>query len=132
MSTRSKDPKDPRSFGISVGGVLCAISALLIWRGRIGRAEILGSVGGVLFVLGLAAPRLLRVPNRLWWKFAHALAWFNTRLLLTLGYVLVFIPLGTARRVIGKDSLGHRRSNWRGWSPYPARYRDKTHYERMY
>jgi len=36
------------------------------------------------------------------------------------------------RRVIGKDPLTRRRTQWPGWSPYPARYRDPKHYSRMY
>ena len=35
-------------------------------------------------------------------------------------------------RLIGRDSLAIRRQHWPGWSPYPARYRDKDHFTRMY
>ena len=50
----SKGPKNPeRSFGVSVGGVLCAIAVALLWRGRTGRAEVIGGIGAVLLVCGL-------------------------------------------------------------------------------
>ncbi len=59
-----KKPQRPdfkeRSFGISVGGVLLLIAAVLWWRGRITSAEIVGGIGAVLLVLGLTAPRLLK------------------------------------------------------------------------
>ena len=39
----SKGPKNPeRSFGVSVGAVLCVLAAILWWRHRILRAEVLG------------------------------------------------------------------------------------------
>ena len=37
--TQKPLPGTERSFGLSVGGVLCVIAALLFWRGRIVRAK---------------------------------------------------------------------------------------------
>jgi hypothetical protein len=80
----AKAPKNPeRSFGVSVGGVLLLIAALLLWRRRLGRAEIVGGIGGVLLVLGLVSPSLLRYPSALWWRFSRALGYVNARILLT-------------------------------------------------
>jgi len=128
-----KGPANPeRSFGISVGIVLCAIAALLVWRGRIGRAEVVGGVGVFLLVFGLVYPPILTYPSAAWWRFARALGWVNARVLLTILFGLVLVPLSTVWRLAGKDPLARRRSAWPGWSPYPARYRDKQHYSRMY
>jgi hypothetical protein len=44
----------------------------------------------------------------------------------------VLTPLGLIWRVTGKDPLSRKRARWNGWSAYPARYRDRKHYERMY
>ena len=129
----SKGPKNPeRSFGVSVGIVLCAIAALLVWRGRILRAEILGGIGAVLLVAGLVYPPILKWPSAAWWRFSRALGYVNARILLTLLFSLVLLPLSIVWRLTGKDPLGRRRQRWPGWSPYPARYRDRTHYTRMY
>ena len=49
------------------------------------------------------------------------------------GLAAVVIVLNTQIwRLTGKDPLARRRSTWPGWSPYPARYRDPRHFERMY
>jgi hypothetical protein len=129
----AKAPKNPeRSFGISVGAVLCAIAVALWWRGRIGRAEILGGIGAALLVAGLVHPPVLKYPSAAWWRFSRALGYVNARVLMTLLFSLVFVPLSMIWRLTGKDPLCRRRSNWAGWSPYPARYRNKKHYERMY
>jgi hypothetical protein len=128
-----KGPSNPeRSFGLSVGGVLVAIAAALVWRGRIGRAEVLGTVGAVLFVCGAAYPPVLKWPSALWWRFSRALGYVNARVLLTVLFAVVLTPLSVVWRLTGKDPLARRREQWPGWSTYPARYRDKRHYTRMF
>jgi hypothetical protein len=44
----------------------------------------------------------------------------------------VLVPIALIWRLTGKDPLARRRDKWPGWSPSPARYRDRKHYERMY
>jgi hypothetical protein len=128
-----KKPRNPeRSFGVSVGAVLCAIAIVLVWRGRVTRAEWLGGVGAVLLVLGLVQPSLLKWPSAAWWRFAQALGYVNARVLLTVLFGLVLTPLGLIWRLTGKDPLTRRRAQWTGWADYPARYRDRRHYERMF
>ena len=121
-----------RSFGVSVGAVLCVIAGLLAWRGLIERAEVIGAIGVLLFALGLVLPSTLTYPSALWWRFARALGYVNARVLLTLLFVAVLTPVGLAWRLTGRDPLTRRREKWPGWSPYPARYRDSKHYTRMY
>jgi hypothetical protein len=129
----SKGPKNPeRSFGVSVGGVLCAIAVYSAWRSRMGRAEIFGAVGAVLLVFGLVRPSLLKWPSALWWSFARLLGAVMARVWLTLLFVIVLVPVSTLWRLIGKDPLARRRRQWAGWSAYPPRYRSSRHYSRMY
>ena len=51
---------------------------------------------------------------------------------LMLAFAIVLTPLGMLWRLIGRDPLSINRKHWPGWSPYPARYRDKDHFTRMY
>jgi hypothetical protein len=125
-------PGTERSFGLSVGGVLSVLAAALIWRGRPLRGEIIGAIGAALMLLGLIAPWLLKGVRVWWWRAARRLGDFNARLLLTVLFVVVFVPLGIIWRLTGKDPLARRRAAPGGWSPYPIRYRDRTHYLRMY
>ena len=121
-----------RSFGISVGGVLLAIAAFMVWRGRITAAEIAGGIGAVLLVLGLTYPPLLKYPSNAWWAMAGVLGYVNARIILTVAFLIVLTPISLIWRVIGRDPLKRKRSNFDGWSPYPARYRDRNHFTRMY
>ena len=130
---RRKGPSNPeRSFGISLGGVLCAIALYSTWRGRVGRAEVAGIVGAFLLVSGLLSPSLLKWPSDLWWRFARVLGDVMARVWLTLLFAIVLVPVSVIWRIIGKDPLARRRSQWPGWSDYPARYRNPRHYSRMY
>lgn len=38
-------------------------------------------------------------------KFAHALGWVNTRIILTVVYLLIFTPVALIFKVIGKDPM---------------------------
>lgn len=128
-----KGPANPeRSFGISVGSVLLLVAAALIWKDRIRTAEIVGAIGAILLLLGLTQPRLLKYPSAVWWKFALTLGWINARVILTIAFALLLTPMGLLWRLIGKDPLTRRRSNWPGWDSYPARYQDRDHFTRMY
>ena len=124
-------PGTERSFGLSVGGVLCLIAAALFWRGRIIRAEVVGAIGGALVLLGAAIPSVLARPRVWWWRGARVIGDFNARVLLSVMFFFVFLPLGLVWRLTGKDPLARRRGAG-GWSPYPERFRDRQHFSRMY
>jgi hypothetical protein len=121
-----------RSFGISVGGFLLIVAAVLWWRGRVTNAEIAGGIGAVLVVLGLTVPRLLKYPSAAWWKLAMVLGYVNARIILTIAFLVMLTPLSLIWRMIGRDPLAIKKQHWPGWSPYPARYRDTDHFKRMY
>src|SRR4030095_3420936 len=121
-----------RSFGVLVGGFLLLLSGVLWWRGRVTHAEITAAIGAVLVVLGLTAPKLLYYPSAVWWKFAMILGYVNARIILTIAFLIVLTPLAMIWRLLGRDPLAIKKQHWPGWSPYPARYRDKDHFTRMY
>jgi hypothetical protein len=121
-----------RSFGLSVGTVFCVLAAALFWRGRLLTSEIMAAAGATLVVLGAVRPSLLKWPHVWWWRVARVVGDFNARVLLTVMFVLVFVPIGLFWRLTGKDPLARRRRTTSGWSPYPDRYRDRRHYQRMY
>jgi hypothetical protein len=120
-----------RSFGLTVGGVLAALAALSLWRGHPTRAEVLGVIAALLIVVALVRPGSLSRLAAVWSRVGHALGWFNSRVLLTVMFVLVLWPTGFLSRLFGNDPLERRR---RGsmWAPYPERLRDAKHFERLF
>ncbi len=127
--TRLTEVQQARSFGRSVGLVLLLIGLFQLWRGRTLLGGVMLAVGVVLVVLGTFAPAALRVPSRLWWRFATALGWVNSRILLSLFFFLVLTPIGLVFRLTGRDPLSQR-AKGTTWSPFPGRPRD--HFEHMF
>lgn len=100
-------PREWRKFGLLFLGVFALVAGYLFWKG-----SPWWWVGGALAVVsgatGLAAPSLLRLPHLWWMKFAGLLGWMNTRILLTLFFVLVLTPVGLVMRLFGRDPLTRR------------------------
>ena len=122
-----------RSFGVSVGGVLILVGAVQAWRGRWGStADAVAGIGVVLCILGRLRPSLLKWPSDVWWRVAAILGYINARIILTVAFAIVLVPVGLIWRITGRDPLGLRRDRWTGWAGHPARYRATDHYTRMY
>ena len=124
--------KGGRSFGIAFGG-LCAVVALYrLWRGRSAVGE-LAVASALFFIVAWVFPRLLDAPNRIWMRFARALGWVNSRILLTIFFFVIITPYGVLQRLLGRDRLGRR---WRAappaWVPPPPRLRDSNHYDHLF
>ncbi len=120
-----------RSFGLSVGGVMIVVAAYMAWRGR-DRAVLVAAIGAALVIFGLLAPKLLKWPSAVWWKFAMVLGHINARVILTVAFALVLTPIGLLWRLTGHDPLARRRQTWHGWSPSPARFKNPDHFTKMY
>jgi hypothetical protein len=130
QSSRHAPPSE-RAFGRSVGTVLVVLGAIAWWRARPLLALVLLAVGGTLVLAALVAPRVLRVPNRIWWRFAQVLGWINARIILSVFFFVVLTPVGLVMRLLGRNPLAPADPR-SGWSPYPPRRANPQHYERMY
>ena len=60
--------------------------------------------------------RFLKALYRGWMKFAHVLGWVNTRIILSLVYIIIMTPMALIFKVVGKDpmkrKLGAEDSYW--------------------
>ncbi len=93
-------------------------------------------IGLVLVILPIIAfsPIILRPVFKLWLKIAHAVGWFNTQLLLSIVFILIFIPTGLIMRLFRKDPM-KRKMLPAGtyWEPYELEgLKDKNRYERQF
>ncbi len=137
MSSPSKGAKAPpkttkelRKFGLAVGGTLCVLGAISFWRGHTYPPLVLWTIGAPLFLCGLVVPGILGPVERGWMKLAGVLGYVNTRIILTIVYYLVILPIGVLMRTLKGDPLDRgvgdgRPSNWvkRETQPVdPARY----------
>ncbi len=122
-----------RKFGILIAAIAGAAGAYLAWRGRNGYA-VMWEIAGVFLVTGVLLPIVLRPVYRIWMRFAALLGWVNTRVLLTLFYLLILTPVGAAMRLFKKDVLGRQlnREAASYWVRRDPKAADKQSYEHLF
>ena len=70
----------------------------------------LGAIGGLLIVARAWSGRAhWRGLADGWGRVGHALGWFNSRVLLTVMFVLIIWPIGVISRLFGNDPLERRK-----------------------
>lgn len=100
-----------RRFGWVVGGVFVGIAVLIAGlRGwTLGPWSLaLGAPGLALVLVGTAAPGVLRPVFRVWMGIAVVLGAIMTRVILTLVFVLLMLPIAFVLRLVGKELLARR------------------------
>ncbi len=117
-----------RRFSLVVGGGLTLVGLISWYRGHDTVPLVLWFVAGALVLAGLVYPRSLRPVEKGWMAFGHALGWVNTRIILTLLFALVVVPVGLVMRLF-RDPLDRkmrdgRTSYWitRGQAASPESY----------
>lgn len=93
-----------RSFGITLGTTLLVVAGILYWR-DISGVSIVAGIGSLFLITGLIFPRVLRPLYKPWMSLAIVLGFIMTRVLLTVIFVLLFIPIGFLMRLFGNDPL---------------------------
>ncbi|HXK58402.1 MAG TPA: SxtJ family membrane protein [Acidobacteriota bacterium] len=101
------DTKRLRRFGLVVGLGLAVVAAVSWYRGHTLVPVALWSAGGALLLLGLVYPAVLSPVEKTWLKLGSLLAWVNTRIILSLLFVLVVTPIGALARLF-RDPLSRR------------------------
>jgi hypothetical protein len=97
-----------KNFGYTIGGVF---SGLGLWQ-LVGHGRLFGFffvvIGASFLLMALIAPESLKPVYRYWMKLGHALGWVNTRVILFLLYIAVFVPTGFILKILRKDLLDQR------------------------
>jgi hypothetical protein len=122
-----------RKSALLVAGVLLAVAAWNLYRGRTTVVVIFGALGAALVVAGLLVPPAARAFHTAWMRFAVLLGHVNSRVLLTLVYYLVVTPYGVVTRLLGRDPL-RRRGAAQGsyWVQRKATRQAREQFERLF
>ena len=115
--------------------IFSAIFGILAWRHYPSiLSYVFMGVVSVILPLVAFAPTLLRPVFNLWLKIAHAIGWFNTQVLLTIVFILVFIPTGLIMRLFRKDPMKRKMlAEGSYWEPYELEgLKDRNRYERQF
>lgn len=103
------DTKELRKFGLVMAAALTLIFGLFLpWLFSFDFPRWPWVAAGVFAGLGLLLPIALKPVYWLWMKFAMALGWFNTRLILGIVFYLVILPAGLLMRMLGKDPMARK------------------------
>ena len=62
-------------------------------------------IGAPAFIIGITSPRLLFYPYKKWIALGNALGWVNSRIILSLVFIIVLLPISIIMRLIGYDPL---------------------------
>ena len=62
-------------------------------------------LGIVLMIVNMSVPRVFKPFARVWFGLSHLLGTVMSRLILSLVFFLMVMPVGLLRRLMGKDSL---------------------------
>ena len=122
-----------RRFGLTVGTALLVLGGVSRLRGHESVPLGLWAAGGVLLVFGLVLPQALRPVEKAWMGFAMILAWINTRVILSLLFVLAFTPVGLVRTML-HDPLERKFRDGKStyWLPRERKPAGRVHYERQF
>jgi hypothetical protein len=96
--------KDLRKFGLTVGIVLAVIGTLLFYLEK-SSAIYFTIIGGLLILLGILLPQLLKPINKVWMGLAIVLGFIMTRVILTTLFYLVITPIGFLAKIFGKKFM---------------------------
>ena len=98
--------KQLREFGLLIGfGFPLLIGWLIPALTGHGFREWALWVGFIGLIIGLTSPRLLYYPYKFWMKLGLTLGWVNSRIILSIAYIIVLIPIAFVMRLIGYDPL---------------------------
>ena len=62
-------------------------------------------VSAIFLLLAFAAPKILTLPNKLWFKFGMLLGSIIAPVVMALVYLITVLPTGLIMRLLGKDLL---------------------------
>lgn len=105
---------EQRKFGLLMAGAFAVIGLIRFgvhWY-RLGEMPgapyVLLGIAGFFLVFGLLLPGALKPVFVAWIRLAVVMNWAVTHVVLTLAFVLLFVPISLVWRVLGKDPLNRK------------------------
>ena len=130
---KQPDKKELRNFGFITGGLTPVFFGLLLpWLFGHNFPRWPWIIAVVLVAWALVLPMSLKPVYRVWMTIGLCLGWINTRIILSIMFYLIILPVGAVMRLAGKDpmarSINREQKSYRVTSVVP----DKKHVEKPY
>ncbi len=133
------DARELRKFSWTVGGaflLLCFVLAVPLpyFWGKGGFYPLLAWIGGGLAVVGTVLPILVKPFYYAWMSLAVVLGFVMTRVILSLFFVIVLLPVGLFFRLIGRDALQRKidRQASTYWIDKVYAIQDRSRFEKFF
>ncbi|MEJ2247104.1 MAG: SxtJ family membrane protein [Acidobacteriota bacterium] len=104
---QTTDKKEFRKFGLTMGIFLILLGLVFYWY-SLNYTNVILITGGVLLILGLLIPIVLRPIFVIWMSFATVLGFIMTRLILGILFYVIFFPVSVVLKILGKDFLDQK------------------------
>ena len=105
-----------RNFGLLIGLCFPLIIGWLIPLFTGHEFRIWTLILGIIFIiLSVFFPKLLKYPYKYWMKLGYVLGWINGRLILTIIYVIIVVPLGLIMKLFKYDPLRNSFNNLKSY-----------------
>ncbi len=98
------DKKELKKFGITIGGALLIISAILFIYEKPSAPYFIG-VGLVFQIIAQIFPTLFLPLQKIWMSFSVVMGFIMTRVILAVLFYLVISPISFISKIFGKDFL---------------------------
>jgi len=123
-----------RRFGLMVGGMFLVLGGISRWRGHVWPPVVFWTVGTLLVVPALVVPAVLGPVQRAWMRFGSALGEVNGRIILTVMFYCVLVPVGFVLRRFVRDPLDRDLDDGRAtnWIARVAQPLDRARYEQQF
>jgi len=129
---KKHNTKDVRSFALFAGALVAVYS---LWPAVFsGLSPRYGVFGLAVLIISIAVvrPLLFEPIFRIWMKIGGVLGFVNTRIILTLGFLAIFTPIGLVMRIFGRDPLARQYEPEASSYGMPYTPREFTHMEKQF
>lgn len=93
-----------RNFGFVFSGVFLIISLYPLWFGK--NIHLWACIVSLIFLfLAIVLPKILIIPNKLWFKFGLILGAIISPIVMAMIFYLTVTPTGIIAKSLGKDLL---------------------------
>ncbi len=132
MPSNKAQNRQLRSFGLIVGAGFVIIALWpAVFRGQNPRNWALG-LGLLLSAMALVLPMALKPFHRVWMTIGEALGWLNSRIILSVVYYVLIVPIGAIHRMTGKDAMRRKFEPAAATYKIPRARRPASHMQRQY
>jgi hypothetical protein len=129
----AQEAKQARKSALVVGLVLLAIAAWNVWKGRPPVYFTAGGIGLVLLVISFTWAAAALVFHRNWMRFAEALGYVNSRIILGITFFFLITPYSLIMRLFGRNILGRRGPKQDTyWIPRKKPHQEPQQFERLF